>query len=111
MPFRDPKSRLRDICDSINHIQQFVHGMTLRDYLEDAKAQAAVERKLLLLSQAAGKLGQEGEALCPGIPWNGIRGMGNWLHHQYDRATPEVVWNTIVDDLPSLRDAVEKVLY
>lgn len=110
MPFRDPKSRLRDISESINHIQQFVHGMKLSDYLSDAKAQAAVERKLMLLSQAANRLGPDAEALCPKVPWNGIRGMSKWLHHQYDRVNPEAVWNTVVDDLPSLRDAVEKAL-
>lgn len=110
MPFRDSRSRLRDICDCVNQIQIFVYGMRLKDYLEDAKAQAAVERKLLLLSQVATKLGDDGEALCPGLPWTGLRSMGRWLQHQYDHVNPEAVWYTINDELPPLRDAVEKAL-
>jgi uncharacterized protein with HEPN domain len=110
MPFRDSKSRLRDICDCVNQIQIFVHGMRLNDYLADARAQAAVERKLLLLSQVATKLGGDGEALCPGLPWTGLRSMGRWLQHQYDHVNPEAVWYTINDELPPLRDAVEKAL-
>jgi uncharacterized protein with HEPN domain len=23
--------------------------------------------------------------LCPGLPWRDIRGIGNWLRHQYDQ--------------------------
>jgi uncharacterized protein with HEPN domain len=36
--------------------------------------------------------------------------MGNWLRHQYDRIDLETIWNTIKDDLPALKVAVEKAL-
>jgi uncharacterized protein with HEPN domain len=32
-----------------------------------------VERKLLLISEAAIRLGEDAERLCPGLPWNNIR--------------------------------------
>lgn len=110
MPFRDPGARLRDINENIEHIQDFVLGMKLDDFMGDHKAQAAVERKLLLLSHAAVKLGDEAERICPGIPWAGIRGIGNWLQHQYERTNAQTVWNTINDDLPRLKAALEKAL-
>lgn len=110
MPFRDPQARLRDISENIEFIQDFVLGMRLNDFMDDHKAQAAVERKLLLLSHAAAKLGEDAERFCPGIPWAGIRGISNWLQHQYERTNAQTVWNTINDDLPRLKAAVEKVL-
>ena len=65
-------------------IEQFTLGMDFEAYREDFKTMAAVERKLLLISEAAVRLGEQGPALCPGLPWENIRGIGNWLRHQYD---------------------------
>lgn len=110
MPFEDAQSHLRDICESIQLIEEFVSGMDLEGFRDDSKTRAAVERKILIISEAAIRLGDEAERLCPGVPWRDIRGIGNWLRHQYDRVDVETVWNTIQDDLPTLKAAVEKNL-
>src|SRR5580698_2836742 len=70
-------------------IERFTLGMDFDAYREDFKTMAAVERKLLLISEAAVRLGEQGPALCPGLPWENIRGIGNWLRHQYDRGRVE----------------------
>jgi uncharacterized protein with HEPN domain len=87
-------------------IVQFVRDMDLETFREDPKTVAAVERKLLLISEAAVRLGEDAESLCPGLPWRNIRGIGNWLRHRYDRVDVETVWNTVIDDLPPLRSRV-----
>jgi uncharacterized protein with HEPN domain len=110
LPFREPTLSLRDILDSIDMIVQFVRGMDLEAFREDPKTIAAVERKLLLISEAAIRLGTEAENLCPGLPWHNIRGIGNWPRHRYDRVDVETVWNTVIDDLPPLRSGVLRAL-
>ncbi len=65
---------------------------------------------MLIISEAAVRLKDSGEALCPGVPWREIRGIGNWLRHQYDRVDVETIWNTIQDDLPPLGSAVDRAL-
>jgi uncharacterized protein with HEPN domain len=110
LPFREPALSLRDILDGIDMIVQFVRGMDLEAFREDPKTVAAVERKLLLVSEAAVRLGEDAERLCPGLPWHNIRGIGNWLRHQYDRVDVDTVWNTVVDDLPPLRAGVLRAL-
>jgi len=110
MPFEDARLHLTDIVESIQSIERFVSGMDLRDYRGDERTQAAVERKLLVISEAAIRLTDEADSLCPGIPWRDIRGIGNWLRHRYDRVDAETIWNTIHDDLPPLREAAERAL-
>lgn len=110
MPFREHSLSLRDILDSIDMILTFVHGMDLETFREDPKTVAAVERKLLLISEAATRLGEEAARLCPGLPWHDIRGIGNWLRHRYDRVDVETVWITVVDHLPPLRCGVSRAL-
>ncbi len=71
-------------------------------FRQDLTTIAAVERKLLVISEAAIRLKEDAAKLCPGLPWPEIRGIGNWLRHQYDRVDLETLWNTLQDDLPPL---------
>ena len=77
MPFRDPALSLRDILDAIAKIGHFTHGLDFEMYRADPKTVAAVERKLQVISEAAIRLGDEAEKLCPGLRWANIRGIGN----------------------------------
>lgn len=77
MPFREPALSLRDILDGIDMIIEFARDMDLEAFREDHKTVAAVERKLLLISEAAVRLGEDAERLCPGLPWRNIRGIAN----------------------------------
>jgi uncharacterized protein with HEPN domain len=110
LPFREARLPLQDILDAIGQIKDFTAGMNFEAFRADAKTIAAVERKLLVISEAAIRLGDEAEALCPGLPWRDIRGIGNWLRHQYDAVDAEAIWRTVVDDLPPLQAAVTDAL-
>ena len=110
MPFEDVRLRLSDIVDAIESISRFLIGMDQESYSRDERTQAAVERKLLIISEAAIRLKGSAESLCPEIPWRDIRGIGNWFRHGYDKIDPETIWNTIQDDLPPLKAAVARAL-
>lgn len=84
--------------------------MDLDAFREDLRTVAAVERKLQKVSEAAVRLGDDAERLCPGPPWRDIRGIGNWLRHQYDKVDVETVWNTVQNDLPILKTAMARSL-
>ena len=73
MPFKEPALPLRDILDGIAMIEEFTRGMTFESFREDAKTVAAVERKLLSISEAAVILGERAPELCPELPWRIIR--------------------------------------
>lgn len=110
MPFKSPSTSLRDISDAIGMIEEFTLGMDLEAFRQDAKTVAAVERKLLVISELAIRLGEQDPLLCPEIPWDKVRGTGNWLRHQYERINLETIWATVRSDLPSLKAAVVSTL-
>ena len=111
LPFSgDASLSLTDMLDAIVAIEQFTLGMDLDTLRQDPKTIAAVERKLQVISEAAGRPGEPAETLCPGLPWRDIRGIGNWLRHQYDRVDIETIWNTLTRDLPPLKAAVHRAL-
>lgn len=92
LPFREPTLSLRDIADAVTAIRRFTLDMDAAKFRADAKTIAAVERKLQVISEAAIRLGDQAELLCPGLPWRDIRGIGNWLRHQYDHVDVDSVW-------------------
>ncbi len=110
MPFKDFDESLRDISAAIEMIERFTAGIDFEEFMEDPKTVSAVERKLQVISEAAIRLGAEAERRCPGVAWREIRGIGNWLRHQYDRIELPVIWKTVKQDLPALKAVVIRAL-
>ena len=110
MPFNEPSLPLQDILDAILMIREFTGNMSFEEFRDDPKTIAAVERKLLVISEAAIRLGENAPVLIPEIPWRNIRGIGNWLRHQYDRVDVATIWSTVIGDLPPLTASIRRVL-
>jgi uncharacterized protein with HEPN domain len=106
LPFRDDQTHLRDILAGIDNIESFVGGMGFETYRADVKTKSAVERQLQIITEAAKRLGDAAEALCPGPDWTGFCRMGDILRHGYHKVDDEIVWNTIKDELPPMRAAI-----
>ena len=82
MPSSDPAQRFQDILGNIDRIQRFTQHLNLETFREDEKALYAVKHALLIICEAASKLGEVAPQLCPEIPWADIRGLGNRLRHE-----------------------------
>jgi uncharacterized protein with HEPN domain len=91
-------------------IEDFVAGMDFEAFRSSPMAVAAVERKLQIVSEAAIRLGNEAEQLCPGVPWRDIRGVGNQLRHAYERIDLETIWTAVKEDLEALKLGVVRAL-
>jgi uncharacterized protein with HEPN domain len=48
--------------------------------------------------------------MLPGIPWADIVRMRNRLIHVYFKINLEIVWNTAIDDVPTLIKELEDYL-
>ncbi len=63
-----------------------------------------------MIGEAAARLSPTIIAQTPEIPLSKIAGMRNILVHAYFGIDLDVVWDTVVSDLPALRTSVEKLL-
>jgi uncharacterized protein with HEPN domain len=107
VPSEKPLLRLEDILENIDRIERFTAGMDFDAFAANEQSRFASLYALLILSEAARKLGDEASALVPGQPWANIRSIGNVLRHEYDGVDPETVWRVIRSgDLAALKDAV-----
>jgi uncharacterized protein with HEPN domain len=110
LPFRHPQTHLRDILEAVRLVEIFTDGMEFKAYAQDLKTKSAVERQLQIITEAAYRLGDDADALCPGPDWKGYMGMGNILRHAYHRVDDQVIWNTVRIDLPALKIAVSAAI-
>src|ERR1700693_2759101 len=84
--------------------------MNLDAYKADKKTKSAGERQLQIITEAAKRLGDDADALCPGPDWKGFCRMGDILRHGYHKVDDEIIWNTVKDELPPMREAIMKTL-
>ena len=101
---------LRDILDAISKIEKFVRGMDFQDYQKDDKTIFATIRALGIIGEAIKKVPDSMKIHHKRIPWKDISGMRDKLVHEYFGINDKVVWNTIKEDLPELKEAVEKII-
>lgn len=110
MPFDDPLENLEDILEHIGHIEVFLDGMSPADLGKDQRTVFACQYALLVISEAAKRLGPKAEEICPGFPWRDIRGIGNRLRHAYDMLDFALIWKVYQDDLPALKTGVARAV-
>jgi uncharacterized protein with HEPN domain len=80
-------------------------GVTLQAFGSDIRKRWLVERGIEIISEASRPsrhLGDELKARHPEIPWPKVAGIGNVLHHDYERVAYDVLWRLVRDDLPPL---------
>ena len=74
------------------------------DLVTQFGAEAVVGR----IGDAAAKLPEQVRASMPGPPWKEIIGFRIVVDHAYHRLDYGRVWNTLHDDIPRLRAAIER---
>jgi len=84
--------------------------MNASAFAQNEQVLFAVNHALLIISEAAAKLGDLAVELCPGVPWPEIRGLGNRLRHDYASINPIRIWLVVEKDLPPLKIAAQGAL-
>jgi uncharacterized protein with HEPN domain len=82
-----------------------------REALEgDAMAQAAAQRWIEIIGEAASRLTPATREAHGGIPWSAMIGMRHILAHGYFDVDPDVIWNVIERDAVALEAALAGIL-
>ncbi len=104
MPSNRSVERLTDIVRNCDSILEYTADLDLDGYMAAPQmVRDAVERCFQRISEAAYKLGDYLDALYPEVDWEGARGVGNILRHQYDEVENPTIWFGIIEDVPKLR--------
>lgn len=98
------------MLEAATEAASFIRGYTRDSLTEDRKLALALVRCIEIIGEAASTVSDECRGAHPQIPWASIVGMRNRLIHAYFDIDLDRVWDTIVDDLPSLIAELEKIV-
>jgi uncharacterized protein with HEPN domain len=106
MATRSPLLRIHDMLESIRGIERAVAGKSFRDYQRSWLLRSAIERGIEVISEASRHLGRDLKAQHEDVRWEDIAGIGNILRHEYQHVDATIIWRTVKNDLPALKEAL-----
>ena len=105
-----------DIVAAVDLIRKWTDeaGDAEQAILHDTLVRSAIERQLLIISEAATRLDKldatVAPALAPNIDWQGIRGIGNFIRHRYDDLDTAILIDVVMNRITDLRTAAGRAL-
>ncbi len=103
---------LKHILDAIESIEIYTKDVERSDFLDknkDKKTKDAVIRQFEIIGEAVGRLSDRIKSKHPDLPWRRISNMRNKLIHEYFAVNMAIVWKTIEDDLPILKQTIKSI--
>ena len=101
---------LWDMIEAASAVERFVASLGPGQYLRDEIAQAAVERKIEIIGEAARKVSAPFQQAHPEIPWARIAAQRHVLAHDYGRIEHDRIWEVATVHLPVLSVQLRQLL-
>ena len=93
---------IQHILNECVKIQNILDKITYEEYLEETMYQDALIRPLEVIGEAAGNISQKFAEEHPSVPVSNMKGILNLLMHQYFRVDLNLVWQTCINDIPTI---------
>ena len=107
-----PRDRdsLLDILESASIAIDMIGSKNADELEDDLLVQSAVCYRFIVIGEAATRVSDETQQRYPQLPWSYMRGMRNFVAHQYDDVDFQIVLKTVREDLPGLMAEIERIL-
>ncbi|MGB7582177.1 MAG: DUF86 domain-containing protein [Sedimentisphaerales bacterium] len=99
---------LSDILEAIDHVIQYIEGMSFESFSNDQKTIDAVVRNLEIIGEAANRLPDDFKEKHSQVEWHKVVGLRNRIIHDYFGIDLQIIWQIIHSDLPSLRQTLSR---
>jgi len=107
---KDDLVRLRHMLDSAREAMLFAQNKTRSSLDTDRKLVLALVKSIEIVGEAAANVTNKCREDLPQIPWPNIIGMRNRLIHAYFDINLDILWKTMIEDLPPLIADLEKIV-
>ncbi len=108
-PLRD-RERLNHIIACIERIERYIAEQCYDEFVTNDMMYYAVVKNIEMIGEAANMLTQEFQSSHPDTPWKMIKGMRNYIVHEYFQIDSIVVWDVVTNELSTLKKQIENYL-
>ena len=103
------KDRVHHVLRAIDLIQSFASDHTQESFINDEKSFSASLYQFAIIAEASSHV--ESSILEKyTYPWYKVKSFRNFILHSYHGIERRVIWNTILDVLPGLKNVFEEIL-
>ncbi len=103
--------RLGHMKVSILKIEKLVLILkTIENFEKKWIEQDALVRNFEILGEASTHVSEELKSKYPEIAWNEMKGMRNFMSHEYFGLQLDTIWETAVNDIPDLKLQIQEIL-
>ena len=106
----DDTARLGHIFDAICRIESYVSDVDKPTFMANNMMQDAVVRQLEIIGEAARNISDELIEKHSDLPWFEMRAIRNKIVHDYLEINTEIIWDTVKNDLLTLKPLIENML-
>lgn len=104
---KNEKVYIQQILDAVRKIELFTDSMDRSVFGSDEKTQSAVIMQLMLIGEISKKISAKTKNSID-LPWKDIAGFRDKAVHDYFEVDLDIVWNTIITDVPILKSKLQK---
>jgi uncharacterized protein with HEPN domain len=104
----DDEVRVRHLVEAAETAIRFVDGRTRSDLDDDEMLTLALTKLVEIVGEAAKQVTPATRAEHPAVPWSAAARMRDRLVHHYFDIDLDVLWSTIIVDLPALLEVVPR---
>jgi uncharacterized protein with HEPN domain len=105
----ESRERLFHIREAISKIEVFVYDIGKDNFTNDQLVSSAVLFQFSVIGEAISHIDAELLGKYK-YPWHKVRLFRNLITHAYFQIKLDAVWNIIENDLPQLKQLIEKIL-
>lgn len=98
------------MLDKARQALSLVHGRNRQDYDRDAVLRLALTHLIQVIGEAARRVSPSFRERHPQIPWDAIAGMRSKIVHDYMDVDEDIVWDSVVHELPLLVDELKRIV-
>ena len=101
---------VRHILDETRYLQAASAGLEGTKFMRDETLRRAFVRSIEIIGEAARHVSKQFQDKYPAIEWRSMAGMRNRLIHNYLGVDYDIVWDVVINKVPTLRSELERVL-
>ena len=101
---------LKHILTECNYLIKESEQNNLDQLIADERLTRAVCRSLEIIGEASNKIHPDIKSKFKIIPWRELSDLRNKIIHHYFGIDYDIIWNTIITDIPELKENVEQII-
>lgn len=104
------KERIKHLMDAISEIESYTKGITEQEFVSNSMMRIATVKQLEIIGEVCARLSKDLKEKYAHVQWVEIISLRNILVHEYFGINFEIVWQTVDNEIPTLKKQFEQIL-